>query len=197
MAAWFFADGAGTSSRRDRVVRAAALVVMAFVLVRSPYLPRAIRWSADDWRAMTGAISTADQLRRFGGYANERGYSALANAEVAAYVRERTQPDDRIFLFGVNGAGIYFLADRLTAHRFLRVNFFVGMGFPEPSFTLAAVTRDLAERRPRYILFEDLHATSAIGRSVSGVVTDPRVIELLSGYELEATIEDFTIYRRR
>ena len=197
MAAWFFADGAGTSSRRDRVVRAAALVVMAFVLVRSPYLPRAIRWSADDWRAMTGAISTADQLRRFGGYANERGYSALANAEVAAYVRERTQPDDRIFLFGVNGAGIYFLADRLTAHRFLRVNFFVGMDFPEPSFNLAAVTRDLAERRPRYILFEDLHATSAIGRSVSGVVTDPRVIELLSGYELEATIEDFTIYRRR
>ncbi|HEX5216113.1 MAG TPA: glycosyltransferase family 39 protein [Vicinamibacterales bacterium] len=197
LAAWFFTDGAGSSSRRDRVLRAAAVAAMILVLARSPYVPRAIGWSADDWRAITGGISTVEQLRRFGGYGNERGYSALANAEAASYVRERTEPDDRVFLFGVNGAGIYFLADRLTAHRFLRVNFFVGMDFPEPSFNLAAVTRDLAARRPRYILFENLHATSAIGRSVSGVITDPLVIELLSAYELEATIEDFTIYRRR
>ena len=114
-----------------------------------------MHWAAGPTSRSCGArwIGTA-YLERFGGYANNRGYSARANAELADYVRAHTAPDDRIFLFGINGAGVYFASDRLTAHRFLRVNFFVDDRFPDPRFRLDAVVRDLAARRPRYLIFE-------------------------------------------
>jgi hypothetical protein len=97
----------------------------------------------------------------------------------------------------VNGAGVYFLADRLTAHRFLRVNFFYPAGFPHPAFTVDAVADDLARRRPRYVIFENLHAASFIGEALAGLTREPAVEALLEAYEFESQIEDFAIYRRR
>ena len=80
-------------------------------------------------------------------------------------MRAHTAPEDRIFLFGINGAEVYFASDRLTAHRFLRVNFYVETDFPDPRFRLDAVVADLAARRPRYLIFETLHSPSAMGQA--------------------------------
>ena len=118
-----------------------------------------------------------------------------ANDELAAYVRANTSFDDRIFLFGINGAGIYFLSDRLTAHRFLRVNFFVPSEFPNPDFTLEAVVRDLAARRPKYLIFEALHSSSEMGKSVDSLQSRDEIQQLLAPYRLDKTIEDFSLYR--
>ena len=144
---------------------------------------------------MRGVIDRSTYLDRFGGYGNDRGYSARANEELASYVRQHTAPDDRIFLFGINGAGVYFLADRLTAHRFLRVNFFVPSEFPNPDFTLSAVVSDLTARRPRYLIFEELHSSSEMGRTVDSLQSRDEIRRLLQPYQLEATIEDFSLYR--
>jgi hypothetical protein len=135
-------------------------------------------------------------LERFGGYDNKRGYSARANAELAQYIRAHTAPDERIFLFGINGAGVYFSSDRLTAHRFLRVNFFVETDFPDPSFRLDAVVDDLRARRPRYLIFERLNARSEMGQAVDRLQQAPVIAGLLSDYRREIQIEDFTLYRR-
>ena len=143
-----------------------------------------------------GADRTA-YLERFGGYATGRGYSARANEELAEYVRAHTQPTDQVYLFGINGAGLYFLADRLTAHRFLRVNFFVPDGFPDPRFTLGAVVEDLRARQPAYLIFERLHSETAMGRAVDALPEDPLIQSLLASYVLDRQIEDFTLYRRR
>ncbi len=168
---------------------------MAVLLVQRSYAEKVLGWARADLDVLRGRSGQAAYLERFGGYANDRGYSARANAELAAYVHGRTGWDDRIFLFGINGAGVYFAADRLTAHRFLRVNFFVETEFPDPRFRLGPVTRELAAARPRYIIFEQLHSTSAMGQAADSLPHQPDVTALLAGYTLETRIEDFTLFR--
>lgn len=196
IAAWWLTT-VWTRDRWQRVVAAATLVVMAALLVQRNFIPKVAGDLAADAARLAGRTDEVTYLDRFGGYANERGYSARANAELATYVQTRTAPDDRIFLFGINGAGVYFLSQRLTAHRFLRVNFFVPDGFPDPRFTLGAVVDDLGARRPVYLIFERLHSESDMGRAVDALPDHPLIQGLLSEYDLETRIEDFTVYRRR
>lgn len=195
LGAWFLADWAGSSNTR-RVIRAGTVLLMAALLVQRSYVPKVAESARADLGVLAGSLSPVDYLERFGGYANDRGYSARANAELAAYLAGRTQPDDRIFLFGINGAGVYFAANRLTAHRFLRVNFFVETEFPDPRFRLDAVVADLSAAPPAYLVFERLHSRSEMGQAVDQLEQHPSVERLLQAYRLEIQIEDFSLYRR-
>lgn len=180
-----------------RVAAIAAAGLMAVLLVTRNYPGRVLEYARADLGALRGSITEQDYDERyFGGYGNRRGYSARANAELAEYVRAHTAPDDRVFLFGINGAGVYFLADRLAAQRFLRVNDFVASTFPDPAFRLDAVIADLAARRPRYMIFEQLHSASDMGKTADALQDDPAVRRLLATYTKEVTIEDFTLYHR-
>jgi hypothetical protein len=183
---------------RSRALGAGLVFVMAMLLVQRDYAGRVFGTFATDMRVLTGQMDRSQYLERFGGYGNGRGYSARANTELAEYIRAHTEHDDRIFLFGINGAGVYFEADRLTAHRFLRVNFFVETKFPDPAFRLDAVLKDLGQAKPRYVVFERLHRSSvpAMQQAVDGLPEHPEVQQLLRDYRLETTIEDFTLYRR-
>jgi hypothetical protein len=194
LAAWLIVERPRGSIGR-RMVSAATVALMLLLLVQRHYVARVYEFAQADLGAMQGTIDRPTYLDRFGGYGNDRGYSARANEELATYIRQHTAPDDRIFLFGINGAGVYFLADRLTAHRFLRVNFFVASEFPNPDFTLAAVVSDLAARRPRYLIFEELHSSSEMARMVDSLQSRDEIKQLLEPYRLEATIEDFSVYR--
>ena len=71
--------------------------------------------------------------------------------------------------------------------------------FPDPVFTLAAVVRDLEARKPRYLIFETLHATSdpKVARAVDALPEQPMIRRLLTAYDLDTRIEDFTLYRLR
>ena len=169
---------------------------MLVLLVRG-YVPKVVSSTRTDLAALRGELPASDYLERFGGYGDKsHGYSARANAEVADYIRQHTQPDDRVFLFGINGASLYFLADRLPAHRFLRANFFATTEFPNPAFRVEAVVQDLRRTRPMYILFERLRSAAEWARIIDALPERAEVAALLSGYRLETTIEDFTVYRR-
>jgi 4-amino-4-deoxy-L-arabinose transferase-like glycosyltransferase len=178
-----------------RLVSLVTAALMLTLLVQRHYIARVDEFASADLAVMRGTLDRSTFLDLFGGYGNERGYSARANDELAAYVRAHTSPDDRIFLFGINGAGVYFLSDRLTAHRFLRVNFFVPSEFPNPAFTLDAVVADLTVRRPKYLIFEQLHSSSEMGRIVDSLQSREEIKRLLERYRLETTIEDFSVYR--
>lgn len=194
--AWWLTDGArGPLARRLAAVLTVLLMVL--IMAQRGYVRRVVEWTMTDWAAMTGRIDPTANLERFGGYGNGRGYSARANQEAADYVRARTGPDDQIFVFGINGAGLPFLSDRLTAHRFLRVNFFVPTEFPNPDFQLSAVLRDLTARRPRYVIFEVLHGQSEMARAADALPEEPAVRAFLEPYAFEAQIEDFRLYRLR
>jgi hypothetical protein len=194
LAAWVLTESARVSRVR-RAIAAVTAVLMVVLLWQRHYPAKVFGSARADFDVLRPGADATAYLEGFGGYDNRRGYSARANSELAAYVRDHTAPGDQIYLFGINGAGIYFAADRLTAHRFLRVNFFVPAEFPDPRFTLEAVTAELAAKRPRYIVFERLNSPSAMGKAVDGLTAHPAVVRLLEGYRLETTIEDFTLYR--
>lgn len=195
MAGWLLAE-APREGRGRAIVAAVACAGMAVLLVHRGYLPRVVGSARLDLAALRGRIDRPTYLEQFGGYGNGRGYSARANEELAEYIRAHTAPDERIFLFGINGAGVYFDADRLTAHRFLRANDFVDSTFPDPAFRLDAVVRDLSGRRPRYLIFEKLNTGTPMARAVDGLPVNPLVAPLLRGYTLDTVIEDFSLYRR-
>jgi hypothetical protein len=195
MAAWMLGD-AWQRGRARQAFAAATLVLMAFLMVSRGYGERVLGWARTDFDRLRGRTNAEAYLELFGGHDNERGYSARANADLADYVHQHTAPDDRIFLFGISGAGVYFGSDRLTAHRFLRVNFFVETDFPDPQFRLESVIADLAEARPRYVIFERLHTRTPMAQAADNLPNDPAMQALLRGYELETHIEDFTLYRR-
>lgn len=195
LAAWLLA-GAWRGPLFHRSAAWAAAALMLALLVTRDYPGRVMSSVKADVDEELGRADHVAYLERFGGYANDRGYSARANEELEAFIRARTTRDDRIFLFGINGAGLHFATDRLVAQRFLRANYFMLVDYPDPRFTLAAVTGELAAARPVYLVFERLHSRSAFGASVDALQTRPEVVALLQGYRREADIEDFTLYRR-
>jgi hypothetical protein len=196
LAAWTLVQIADRSTVR-RVAGVVTAGLMLYLIVNRGYVPKVVASAHVDLAAWRGDMPAAEYLERFGGYGDtSRGYSARANAEVADYIRQHTQPDDRVFLFGINGASLYFLADRLPAHRFLRANFFATTEFPNPAFRVDAVVRVLRQARPTYILFERLRSPAEWARIIDDLPERAEVAGLLSGYRLEATIEDFTVYRR-
>ena len=196
VAAWTLA-GAVAPGRPRRVAAAAALIVMAVLLGRRDYPGRVLESAEADFEQWRGRGDPMAYLERFGGYATGGGYSARANAEVAAYVRAHTAPADRIYQFGINSAGLYFAADRLMAQRFLRVNEFVPATFPAHGFDLASVAAELEERRPVYLVFEQLHTGTTMADAVDRLEQAPALEALLQSYDREIRIEDYTLYRRR
>lgn len=198
LAGWLM-TGLARRSVVHKVALTAAVVVMAVFLVRRNYPLKIYEVTHADLDQLLGRGDRTAYLdhAQFGGYASGRAFSARANAELAAYVRDRTARDDRIFQFGISSAGVYFEADRLPAQRFLRVNEFVPSLFPAPGFDLASVTRELATARPVYLIFETLHGQTEMARAVDALQQNPDVVQLLDAYRLETRIEDFTVYRRR
>jgi hypothetical protein len=196
LGAWCLVE-AFRGSTATRAFGFATVVLMIVASVNGGYVSKVATWARADFDALRPREDQTGYLERFGSYANRRGYSARANAELAAYVREHTSPDERIFLLGINGAGVYFAADRLTAHRFLRVNFFVATDFPDPRFRLEPVLADLSAEPPRYLIFERLHTASDMAREVDSLPAHPAIRDLLAAYNLETQIEDFTLYRLR
>ena len=192
VAAWWLTTW-WKESRIQRVIVAGVLAVSAIVLVRENYAPKVWGDLTSNVGELTGRGDHSAFLDRFS--SGTGGYSARAHEELATYISARTGVDDRIFLFGINGAGVYFLSDRLTAHRFLRVNFFVPGEFPDPRFRLESVIQDLRDRRPVYVIFEQLHSESEMGKLADALPTNPVVQSLLQSYTLETRIEDFTLYR--
>lgn len=194
MAAWLVT----ARPRRDIVHRAAAvllIVISVVLLVQRNYVARVYVYTRADVQQLLGRGDRISYLERFGGYANNRGYSARANDELTGYLRQRTAPGDRVYFFGINCSGIYFATDRLMANRFLRVNVFVPSTFPHPGFSLADVVAELESKRPAYLVFEELHNPSAMGVAVDHLQEHTDVLRLLRAYALETRIEDFSVYR--
>lgn len=202
VSAWLLAGAASASARTQarssiRVLLAAATgILMVVVLVERGYADRVLHWARTDFAAIRGDLDRISYLDRFGGYGTNRGYSARANAELVEYIRSHTGEHDRIFLFGINGAGVYFGSDRLPAHRFLRVNFFVDSDFPDPRFRLPAIVSELRAARPRFVIFERLHSASAMAKIADTLPQNPELRSLLEQYRFETQIEDFALFRR-
>ena len=195
LAAWLLA-GAWKGRGIHRGAAWAAALLMLALLVSRNYPARVLAAAQANAGALLGRVERVTYLERFGGYANNRGYSARANDELRSFLVTHTAEDEAIYVFGINGTEVYFSADRPIAQRFMRANYFMLIAYPDARFTLAAVARELAAARPRYIVFERLHSRSVFGQAVDALQARPEVVDLLKGYRREAVIEDFTLFRR-
>jgi len=185
------------SVRRWAVV--AVLLLSVVLLVRRDYIGRVWRPTSANIAQLRGVGDRLGYLNRLdGNYANPRGrgYSARANEELFVYLRARVTPGEPIYLFGVNAAHVYFETKTLPAHRFLRLNFYVPALFPNPDFRLEAVAQDLSAVAPRYLVFENLHGSPAVGELSQRLPQAPELADLMRNYVRDAVIEDFSLYRR-
>lgn len=181
-----------------RVAVGAVVVLMAALMIGRDYSGRVWRSASADVAQLRGTGDHIAYLERDGNYANPtgRGYSARANEELFVYLKARVTPLEPIYLFGVNAVHVYFETKTLPAHRFLRVNFYVPDLFPHPDFRLEAVARDLAQAPPRYLVFENLHNSPAVGALSQRLPQAPELADLMRHYTRDAVIEDFSVYRR-
>jgi hypothetical protein len=137
-----------------RAAPALALVVGAVVTVgvwRVNQFPKLVEQTAFDAAHALGRIDRPAFLAR---YADDRKYSALAAEELAALVRARTQPGERVYVFGFTSAA-YVLADRASASRFfwsrpVIVEFRSGT----PGYGTEGLLRDLRQRSPALVALQ-------------------------------------------
>ncbi|MBI2834823.1 MAG: hypothetical protein HYX76_10410 [Acidobacteria bacterium] len=186
LAAGLFAS----ASRRRVAVQASAAILAAAVIAHYGYTRRVYLVTAANLQQLTRDGDRQEAyLERFGGYANGRGYSARANAELAAYLRAHTSPADRVFIFGMQ-PGVYFASLRLPANRFVWIAPAVSGMFVHPDFTLATLAASLRQTPPAYFILE------RNDRNADEHFASPPIQDLLGRYSHETDIEDFVLYRR-
>jgi 4-amino-4-deoxy-L-arabinose transferase-like glycosyltransferase len=144
----------------------------------------------------TGRISRATFLV---GFRDRQDFSLSADLRVARFLKEHTAPGTPVFIWGFEPL-VYFLADRPPASRFISQQPLVTPWSP-PQWRDELI-RDLARRRPEYILV--LHndampwVTTRPYDSAEELVFFPALAGVLEHeYRPEAPIEDFGIYRRK
>ena len=183
-----------------RVGTAAAMVAIGLVLLL--LTPAVTGESLQQWRGVAeyfgGPAKRSAYNDQFGPYGGGT-FSYLADDQVARYVNQRTKPGETIYIYGYD-ALIYLLSQRDSASRFFYV-FPVIATWTPPSWR-AEWINELETKTPRYILIQanegapwitGLHEDTA-----HYAAHDEDLQRLLSAnYDLETTIEDFTLYRRR
>ena len=102
------------AGRRAPAAGLVAILVISVGVWRVNQFPKLVQQTSFDASYLLGRLDRADYLSR---YADDRKYSAAASAELAETVRSRTQPLDRIYVFGFTCAA-YVDADRASASRF-------------------------------------------------------------------------------
>lgn len=150
------------------------------------------------WQLVTGQRSLDEYQRGndFGAY-GWGVFSSRANLELADYLRQHTNPDDKIFIWGFE-PGIYFLSQRWSASRFI-YNFPLFPQFGWASYREQVVIELIAEP-PAMILVAQFDAQP----NLTGTEDDswtilqqfgPLYDFLQRDYQLETTIAQFTLYR--
>ncbi len=128
---------------------------------------------------------------------------------VAAYMRERTQPDARVFVWG-NSPEIYLFARRRMASRYMSVNYQTGHvwgtsandlgGTPDrknvPAETWDKLMADLQRNLPEFIA--DAAAGKLDKMDDEPLTRHPRMAAFVAAhYRLAATVLGVPLYRRR
>jgi hypothetical protein len=129
----------------------------------------------------------------------ERFWGYDASRKVAAHVQQRTQPGETVYVWGYDPL-IYLLADRPPASRFIYA--LPLMSDWAPAAWQEEFIAGMRARPPAYFITQHNQGGPWItGHSVDPadyIAWLPALHEWLRGnYELETTIEDFLVYRRK
>ena len=162
-----------------RILAAVAIGIFVAGVAMIPMLD-----TAKFLRLAAGLDSHERYLARF----QRADYEPLALVQAAAHIKARTQPDERIAVFGT-AAGVVFLSERASASRFV---FALPLNAPNPDYR-NAYRREymdaLREHAARYIVVGPNHEEIAIADF-------PELKELLAQhYRLEIRFGQLDVYR--
>jgi hypothetical protein len=141
-------------------------------------------------------MSCAAFTQRYDRYGD---FSLLADKQVAAFARDRTAPDDTIFIWGFEPL-IYCYADRRPASRFIYTVPLVTAWSP-PEWR-RELMRDLERNRPRAVIVAHRDRlpwmTGRYDDSAAQLAGYPELSHFIHAhYRLATRIEDFDVWERR
>ena len=169
----------------------AMLVVCAALFsVRPP-------WDLGGWRAvLSESADLRDYHHRF--RTTEGDFSFAMINEVAEYLRGRTEPPERVTVFGFDPT-ILYLADRSSATRFgFRYALTARPGLELVERYRVEFIREIRRQRPSYIVLADDDANNLLPNTSKSEAMSFELGDILrDGYELETVIGNFELYRRR
>lgn len=155
------------------------------------------KWDFDGWRAHV--FGTVERERYLSSFRSLEGdYDFHANVRVAAWLRERCTPEERVEVFGFE-PGILFLAQRRAPTRF---------GFRHPLTARPELPLVQRYRReymaamraapPRYVVLVTDDRNNLFRRTSRDEARDLGLLALLTErYALETRIGSFELHRRR
>lgn len=194
LAAWLFHETLGSRERWKLVAGGLVLVLLVGMVVRSGSIRRGVTMTTWNVQHLTGRMDREAYLRRFQGR-DGRAFSAADNARLAEYIRIRSEPDDRLFVFGMS-AGTYFLSGRLPASKFLWAYPAVSNMLDRSEFRVETLAAELGRVAPRYIVLQRYNGDSYSGWRAADSFGSPPMTDLLRSYHHEADVGHFAVYRR-
>jgi hypothetical protein len=128
-----------------------ALILVAVGVWRVNQFPKLVEQTLFDARRLSGQIARDEYLAR---YDDDRKYSAIAGVRLGEYLRERSQPDQRVYVFGFTSSA-YLHAQRASASRFFWSRPVIA-GFKEddPTYGANGVLSELNARTPAIVALQ-------------------------------------------
>ena len=151
-----------------------------------------------DARALTGRIAPDQYLARFGGQRATDKFSPLAVRDLGDYLRVRTDPSDRVLIFGFS-ADAYVRAQRLSASRFFWSRPIIA-GFNEgvPGYGVAGLLAELRAAKPRAVVLQRHDWPAERSDSIGYFMSSRDLSEWLrSEYQVDRETSMYQIWLRR
>lgn len=182
---------------RKRALNLAALALVALGVWRVNDFSRFAENVLHDARHATGRITREAYLARFGDR-EQRKYSALAMVELGEFIRTRTRPEDRMYVFGFS-SGAYLHAQRASASRFFWSRpVIVNFNAPDARYGVAGLRADLERTQPAIVALQVRDWWPDVQNSAEFFLSTPLLAEWLSThYERTAGPAGFDIWVRR
>jgi hypothetical protein len=174
-----------------------ALAVAAFAIWRVNEFSNLVRNVEHDASYVFGRISREAHLARYGD-PGRRKYSALAMDQLGTFVRERTSPNDPIYVFGFSG-GAYVSAGRPSASRFCWSRpVIVGFNAHKPGYGVAGLRTDLERERPAIVALQVRDWMPDVQDSAEFFMSTPQLAEWLrANYDPVAGPAGYETWQRR
>lgn len=191
----------GSAAKR---IAAAAAMAAWVVLIGCGWLHYVYQATAQHYRSFEFLSGAIDKTTYFGRFIDPAGdVSLIEDKAVAAYIRDRTKPDEKFLVWGFEPL-VNFWAQRFAPTRF---NSDYPLSF-EPDSPVSARLRekwrgdfmnDIGKNAPAYIavVHNDRNALETVD-SAAQLEKFPEFKQFIAEkYSLETTIKDFDLYRRR
>jgi hypothetical protein len=160
-----------------------------------PGLAANIRFDLDYIR---GRLPRDAYLARFGGQRPQDKFAAGEIEDLAGQVRQNTQLDDRILVFGFS-PGVYVKSDRLSASRFFWSRpIVIGFASDQPDYGADALLDELRHASPAMVILQKQDWGPAEPNSEAFFLSTPQLAGWLQReYRLESTQRLYSVWRRQ